>query len=65
MNAFHVPVDSLYGAKKILDVLAKYDIFVGGLSVLEDGDWCDDDGNSIDDLSFEQCMLRDNHPRKS
>ena len=62
---FIVPVASPSEAKKLLDVLARYDIFqfqsfikpdycnAGGLSVFEDGewtDWQDDDGNTVDDL---------------
>ncbi|MFM9932883.1 hypothetical protein [Achromobacter xylosoxidans] len=49
MNAFHVPVDSPKEAKKILDVLANYDLFqyennvkpdycnAAGLEVYEEG----------------------------
>jgi hypothetical protein len=61
---FTVPVATPAEAKKLLDVLANYDIFqfenrikpdycnAGGLSVFEDGewtDWEDDEGRSIDD----------------
>jgi hypothetical protein len=64
---FTVPVASVAEAKKLLDVLALYDIFqfenrikpdycnAGGLSVYEDGEWCDwqdEDGNTIDDLAL-------------
>jgi hypothetical protein len=64
---FTVPVASVAEAKKLLDVLAEYDIFqfrnriktdycnAGGLSVYDGGewtDWCDEDGNSIDDISM-------------
>jgi hypothetical protein len=60
---FLVPVANAPEAKKLLDVLAAYDIFqfenrikpdycnAGGLSVYEDGewtDWYDADGNDID-----------------
>jgi len=62
-KAFYVPVNSPQMAKKILDVLANYDLFqlknnikpdysnVGGLHEfdgMEWGDWCDEDGNDID-----------------
>lgn len=62
---FLVPVASIAEAKKLLDVLAKYDAFqyenkikpdycnTGGLSVYEDGEWLewtDDEGNSIDEI---------------
>lgn len=65
MKSFYVPVASIDEAKKILTVLADYDIFqyennvkpdysnAGGLQVFEDGDWFDwesEDGESIDDL---------------
>lgn len=65
MKSFYVPVASIDEAKKILTVLADYDIFqyennvkpdysnAGGLQVFEDGDWFDwesEEGDSIDDL---------------
>ncbi|HDR9087164.1 TPA: hypothetical protein QDB10_003077 [Burkholderia vietnamiensis] len=65
MKAFEVPVSSIEEAKKILTVLAKYDLFqfennvkpdycnAGGLNVFEDGEWTtwyDDEGRDIDDL---------------
>lgn len=63
MEAFRVEVSNPSEGKKILDILAAYDIFqfehnvkpdycnVGGLEVFEDGewvDWHDADGNDID-----------------
>lgn len=60
---FEVPVATIDEAKKLLDVLAKYDDFqfanrikpdycnVGGLVVFEDGawlDWTDADGNDVE-----------------
>lgn len=69
MKSFYVPVESIDEAKKILTVLADYDIFqyendvkpdysnAGGLQVCEDGDWFDwesEDGDSIDDLMREE-----------
>jgi hypothetical protein len=68
MEAFYVPVDSPAEAKKILDVLADYDLFqlkhnikpdfsnAGGLEVFEDGEWSeweDEFGNNIDDAGDE------------
>lgn len=65
MKAFNYPVKSVNEAKKILNLLADYDLFqlahrikpdysnVGGLQVFEDGewiDWSDEEGNSIDML---------------
>lgn len=64
---FHVPVENTDEAKKILDVLAKYDLFqlennikpdysnVGGLEVYNEEEkcweeWCNEEGDSIDDL---------------
>ena len=67
MKAFTVSVTSISEAKKILDVLANYDIFqftsnikpdysnAGGLNVWEDGEWIDwysPDGENIDELMF-------------
>lgn len=61
---FEVPVATLDEAKKLLDVLAKYDLFqfenrikpdyanAGGLLVFEDGEWTewsDDLGENIDE----------------
>ncbi len=69
MNAFIVPVTSPLDAKKILEVLANYDMFqldnnikpdysnAGGLSVLEDGEWVDwysSEGDSIDELTIDE-----------
>jgi hypothetical protein len=68
MKMFHVPVDSLKEAKKILATLADYDQFqldnnikpdycnAGGLHVFEDGDWCDwesADGDDIDSIELD------------
>jgi hypothetical protein len=64
-KSFLVPVASVEEAMKLLDVLAEYDAFqfnnrikgdycnAGGLNVYEGGDWvdwCNEDGDSIDDL---------------
>jgi len=69
MNAFEVQVDTPREGKKLLDILANYDIFqyennikpdycnAGGLSIYEDGEWTDwynEDGESIDEVTFEQ-----------
>lgn len=63
-KAFHVSVGNPEEAKKILDVLAYYDLFqfenrikpdycnAAGLEVFEDGEWCEwysEDGESIDE----------------
>lgn len=68
-KAFEVPVASVDEAKKILTVLADYDLFqfenrikgdycnVGGLVVFEGGDWIDwesDEGFSIDEVMSEE-----------
>lgn len=65
MEAFHVPVESIKEAWKILGVLANYDLFqlennikpdycnAGGLQVLEDGEWVEwssEDGYAIDEV---------------
>lgn len=67
MKAFEVPVKSAVEGKRILDILADYDLFqfenkvkpdytnVGGLNVFEDGEWVtwyDHKGNAIDELEF-------------
>jgi hypothetical protein len=67
--SFEVRVASVDEAKKILTVLADYDIFqyenrikgdycnAGGLVTLEDGEWTDwenDEGDSIDDVMREE-----------
>lgn len=64
-KAYHVPVASIKEAKKILIVLAEYDLFqlkhnikgdyanAAGLQELNGKqweDWCNEDGDSIDDL---------------
>lgn len=53
MQPFYVPVSSVAEGVKIMDVLAEYDLFqlrrhvkpdycnVGGLQMLEDGEWVD------------------------
>lgn len=61
---FHVDVDTPAEGKKVMGILADYDIFqfenrikpdycnTGGLEVFEDGEWCewcDDETESIDD----------------
>lgn len=63
MKPFRVRVENVKEAKKILDVLGRYDQFqldnnikpdycnAGELEVLEDGEWCDwqdSEGNDID-----------------
>jgi hypothetical protein len=65
MKAFHVPVEGIKEAKKVLAVLANYDLFqyennikpdfsnAGGLEAFEDGEWCDwnsEEGYSIDEV---------------
>ena len=65
MSAFHVRVETVAEAHKLLCVLAKYDAFqfennikpdycnAGGLQVFEDGEWVewyDKDDNGIDDI---------------
>lgn len=66
-ESFKVPVDTLEEAIKILDTLAKYDLFqlennikpdycnTGGLSVFEDGEWSDwyhpETGEDIEEYS--------------
>lgn len=68
MKAFRVDVSSPQEAKKILDVLANYDIFqfenhikpdycnAGGLEVFEDGEWSEwadpETGESIDEIKL-------------
>ncbi len=66
MKAFEVPVEDIKQAKLLLDTLAKYDLFqfhnkikpdycnTGGLSIYQDGDWCDwcdEEGRNIDEIS--------------
>lgn len=68
-EAFYVRVGSLMEAKKLIQVLAEYDQFqlannikpdycnAGGLSVFEDGEWCDwtnADGDDIDSLGYSE-----------
>jgi len=62
---FEYPIKTLAEAKKLLDVLAQYDLFqyehnikpdyanAGGLQVFEDGEWIDwtnEDGYDIDEV---------------
>ena len=73
-KSFEVPVSTVAEGVKILNVLAAYDSFqfenkikpdycnVGGLSMLEDGEWCDwyDEDTGEDDPEkylFETCGL--------
>lgn len=69
MPAFNVPVATPHEAAKLLDVLAKYDLFqlehnikpdysnTGGLSVFEDGEWSEwydeESGEDIDGWASE------------
>lgn len=68
MKAFERPVSSPQEAKKILELLADYDIFQfenkvkpdysnsGGLQVFDGEDWVDwedENGDNIDDAEFE------------
>ncbi len=65
MDPFYVDVENLKEGKKILKVLAEYDLFqyetsvkpdycnMGGLEVVEDGEWCEwesADGDDIDSV---------------
>ncbi len=65
---FRVAVADIKQAKLVIDTLAQYDLFqyrncikpdyanASGLEVFEDGEWCewcDDDGNNIDDVVAE------------
>lgn len=67
MEPFRVEVESPEEAKKLLNILADYDIFqfennvkpdycnAGGLEVFEDGEWTDwysEDGEDINDIEF-------------
>ena len=70
MEPFHVEVKSIGEARKILEVLAQYDIFqfknnvkpdycnAGGLEVFQDGEWFEwydeEDGDDIDSVSLER-----------
>jgi hypothetical protein len=66
MRPFHVEVADIKEAKKMLDVLARYDAFqlennikpdycnTGGLECFEDGEWCNwysEDGYGIDEVN--------------
>ncbi len=68
MHSFRVYVESIKEAKKVLEVLAIYDLFqceyrvkpdysnAQGLQVLKGGkwiDWEDEEGNDIDDTELE------------
>lgn len=65
MKPFHVPVKDIEEAMKILDTLAKYDLFqyhnnvkpdysnAGGLEVFENGEWSEwysEEGEDIDEV---------------
>lgn len=65
MQAFHVDVRSADEARKIIETLAKYDLFqlenrikpdysnASGLEIFDGIAWCeweDDEGNTIDDV---------------
>lgn len=67
MDPFHVDVDDIRQARKILDTLAAYDLFqwqkkvkpdyanMGGLEVFEDGEWLEwesADGDNIDSVDL-------------
>ena len=67
MKAFYYEVPDVMTGKHLLEALAQYDLFqyenkvkpdysnAGGLQVLENGEWLDwenEDGESIDDVSF-------------
>lgn len=69
-KAFEVEVQSLVEAKRLLIVLADYDIFqfenhikpdycnAGGLMVFEDGEWTDfydAENRNIDEIPLEDC----------
>jgi hypothetical protein len=69
MDAFHVEVKTPLEARKILDTLARYDLFqlehnvkpdfanAGGLQVFEDGEWTEwydeETGDSIDEIDYD------------
>ncbi len=74
MKPFEVFVSSFAQAKVLLEVLAQYDRFqlqnhikpdysnAGGLQVFEDGEWSDfwtDEGEDIDEVTFERCLALD------
>jgi hypothetical protein len=63
-ESFYTDVDTVEEGAKLLDTLAKYDAFqyenrikpdycnIGGLEMLEDGEWCDwydENGNDLDE----------------
>mgnify|MGYP001583312538 FL=1 len=67
MKPFYYEVPSLLVGKHLLEAFALYDLFqlenhikpdysnTGGLQCFEDGEWCDwenENGESIDDMSF-------------
>jgi hypothetical protein len=69
MDPFHVPVNSIEEARKVLDVLANYDLFqfennikpdycnVNGLEVFENGEWLEwenADGDDINSIELPQ-----------
>lgn len=63
MGAFHVHVDSLEEARKVLDTLANYDLFqfennikpdycnMNGLEVFENGEWLEWESADGDDIN--------------
>jgi len=66
-NSFHIEVATPQEAKKMLYILADYDLFqlkenikpdfsnAGGLEVFEDGEWSEwhsEDGEDIDEVEF-------------
>lgn len=68
MKSFYVSVETVEEGKKIVEILAEYDLFqfdnkvkpdysnAGGLEIFEDGEWCEwcnDEGDTLDDLSRE------------
>jgi hypothetical protein len=69
MDPFHVPVNSIEEARKVLDVLANYDLFqfdnnikpdycnMNGLEVFENGEWLEwesADGDNIKSIELPQ-----------
>jgi hypothetical protein len=69
MDAFYVPVNSIEEARKVLDVLAYYDLFqfennikpdycnMNGLEVFENGEWLEwesADGDNIKSIELPQ-----------
>lgn len=80
MKPFTVEVETVMEAAKLLEVLADYDMFqfennikpdycnVGGLSVLEDGewvDWCDEETGIDDPLEYRDAMKQQAHDQRT